>query len=142
MRLLTIIILLSFSTIARGQSDKVLKLRFDGFYQTAAEIDKKDKDTTVAFLRFYPNGQVLSVTAVGTAQDLKAWFNTDNKDVSKGHYEIKDNGLYFSTTSISGTVVYNGKIISQFLLSLKSKSLINGYKAKERFYFVKVEGLK
>lgn len=127
---------------ASGQNSDSFKLRFDGLYQTKAYIDKDDNDTSYSYLRFYHDGKVINVTSEGTAVDLKEWFNLNMKDPSIGSYKIRGNTLYFSTTSGAGTVVYKGKIKDKHLLRLKSKSLINGYKDKEKYYFIAVADLK
>lgn len=117
-------------------------VRFDGLYQTVSEIDSVGNDTTYNFLRFYPDGKVLSVTSRGNAHDLKKWFHLKTKNPSVGMYEIKANRIYFSTTSNEGTVVYDGEIHDQYYLTLTIKSLINGYNHQEKYYFIKVIGLK
>ncbi len=128
---------------ASGQIlDSTNKIRLDGFYQTKADIDKEDNDTTYGFLRFYLDRKVINVTSEGTPNDLKDWFNLKMKDPSLGDYKIRRKKIYFSTTSKAGKVKYKGKIIDQYHLVLKSKSLINGYKSRETYYFVLIPDLK
>ena len=78
----------------------------DGLYQTVTNIDKADSDTAINFLRFYPNGEVISTGTEGAVLDVKKWFNINHKDISKGNFEVKGTRLYFSTTSFAGTVIY------------------------------------
>jgi hypothetical protein len=134
--------LLIYSTLSFGQTATISEIRFDGVYQSNMDIDPEDKDTTWQYVRFYPSGQVISVTTEGTPFEITAWFKLDFKNVSKGHYESKSNRLHFSTTSESGTVIYKGKIVEGGNLLLKTKSLINGHRAREKYYFVKVADLK
>ncbi len=138
-------ILLFFVTIvhfANGQTPDSSKVRIDGVYQTKAYIDKEDNDTTYSYLRFYTDGKVINVTSEGTAFDLKDWFNLNMKNPSVGNYEIRGEKIYFSTTSGAGTVIYKGKIKDKHFLILKSKSLINSYKDKEKYYFIAVPDMK
>jgi hypothetical protein len=121
-------------------------VRFDGFYQTVSEIDSTNDttyiDTTYSFLRFYPNGKVLSVSSNGNLNDLKKWFNLKHENPSIGNYEINDDRIYFETTSNQGSVVYDGQIKDKYYLDLSVKSLINGNLSQKKYYFVKVIGLK
>jgi hypothetical protein len=139
-RLLVIVTLLTQTTFSFSQSKATV--RFDGFYQTVSEIDSTDNDTTYSFLRFYPDGKVLSVGSSGTVNDLKSWFNLKQKNTSVGIYEINGTRIYFTTTSNQGTIVYDGQINNKYYLDLSIKSLINGYISQEKYYFVKVIGLK
>lgn len=126
-----------------GQTvDITSKIRLDGFYQTKADIDQEDNDTTYSYLRFYSDTKVLTVTSEGTANDLKDWFNLSMDNPSIGNYQISRKRIYFSTTSKVGTVIYKGKIKDQYHLVLKSKSLINGYKNRVNYYFVIISDLK
>ena len=144
MRLLFILSFFTIACFASGQTNQhnIPQVRYDGFYQTVSDISKEDNDTSYSYLRFYSDGQVISVTSEGTAYDLREWFNLGMHDCSVGKYEIRGRRLYFSTTNTSGTVIYNGKISDQYHLSLKAKSLVNGYKDQEKYYFVEIPGLK
>lgn len=139
-RLLIIATLLTQTTYSFSQSK--VAVRFDGFYQTVSEIDSTDNDTTYSYLRFYPDGKVLSVSSSGNVYDLKKWFNLKQKNPSVGGYKITANRIYFTTTSNEGTVVYDGQINDKYYLDLSVKSLMNGYSHQEKYYFVKVIGLK
>ena len=142
MRLFIFIFSLTIVHFANGQNSDSSKVRFDGLYQTKAYIDKQDNDTTYSYLRFYPDGKIINVTSEGTAFDIKEWFNLNMKNPSVGSYKIRGKRLDFSTTSGAGTVVYKGKIKDKHLLLVKSKSLINGYKDKEKYYFIVVPDMK
>ena len=144
MRFSTLLLVLTISHFANAQSFDTTKIRFDGFYQAKGDIDKQDNDTTYSYLRFYPNGKVMSVTSEGTALDLKDWFNLEMKGPSVGSYDyiVEKGKIYFSTTSREGTVIYHGKIKKGYYLLLKFKSLINGRSGREKYYFVKVDNLK
>src|SRR5665213_1687461 len=127
MKLLFFLSILTIACAARGQTKDTdsFRVRYDGFYQTVGDIDKENNDTSYFYLRFYPDGRVISVTSEGTAYDLREWFNVEMDNVSVGKYEVHGNKIYFSTTDTSGTVIYSGKINSRYSLVLKAKSLIN-----------------
>jgi hypothetical protein len=124
-----------------AQNKKIVSVRFDGFYQSTVDMTALPDDKSWRYLRFYPNGKVISVTSTGNASDLKNWFSI-KKHLDFGYWELNENRLYFSTTSNEGTVIYDGFVINKFYLELKIKSLINGYADKETYYFVKMPGLK
>ena len=106
MRLLFILYILTIACFASGQTNQnnIPHVRYDGFYQTVSDISKEDNDTSYSYLRFYPDGRVISVTSEGTAFDLQEWFNLEMHDISVGKYQIREKKLYFSTTNTSGTV--------------------------------------
>ena len=129
---------------ASGQEFKNDAIRFDGFYETKCIIDEDDDEGDQSYLRFYPDGKVISVgtDCDGTAEDLKDWFNLESKSVSIGEYKIKGNKVEFSTKSNVGEVLYKGRVLDNSRLSLKIKSLINGYKRSEEYHFVQIPELK
>ena len=92
MRFSLLFLALTMSHFANAQTFDSSKIRFDGFYQTKGDIDKQDNDTTYSYLRFYPDGKVLSVTSEGTALDLKDWFNLKQNNPSIGSYDYKSKG--------------------------------------------------
>jgi hypothetical protein len=139
---LTILITLTSICFAHGQTAKSILVRYDGLYQTVSDIDKEDNDTSYSFIRFYPDGTVITVASNGTVQDLKDWFRLKMDGASIGKYEIRKRKLYFSTTSKAGTVIYNGKILNPYILTIKWKSLINGNKGREKYYFIEVNDQK
>ena len=105
------------------------EIRFDGLYQSETDIDSRK------FLRFYSDSTVISVSSTGEATDVIKWFKKgwDNE----GKFEVKGNNIYFTTTSPSGSVVYEGLIESEYKLKLKMMSLINGHVSEELYYFIK-----
>ena len=143
MRFTFVLCILTMAHLANGQMlDSTNKIRLDGLYQTKADIDKEDNDTTYSYLRFYPDRKVISVTSEGTANDLKDWFNLKMDNPSIGYFKVRKRRITFSTTSNAGTVKYKGKIKHHYHLILKSKSLINGYKSREEYFFVAIPDLK
>jgi TusA-related sulfurtransferase len=138
-----ILLLLTWSSVfAQQQENEIIK--FAGIYETKCEIVQDDDEGEKSFLRFYPDKKVISVgtDCDATAEDLKEWFNLENKSLSVGNYEVKGEKISFSTTNASGTVNYKGCITKEGVLKLKTKSLINGYKSREEYQFIKVTDLK
>jgi hypothetical protein len=125
--------------LASCRTDKSLKVRFDGIYQTRGNIIGADEDTARMYIQFYADGQVIGVTTAGKPFEITSWFNVDSKNetVSKGTFTAKNNQLDFSTTSKFGTLIYKGKIVDEIHLDLEVKSLINGHIANEKFSFIK-----
>jgi hypothetical protein len=112
-------------------------VRYDGLYQT--EIDSSYGAR--GYLRLYSDSTVLSVTSTGNATQVMVWLkkeDADSSDYSKGKYEIKGKSINFRTTSSSGTVVYEGVIISADKIIVQTKSLINGYEGEEVYWFVEL----
>ncbi len=105
-------------------------IRVDGVYQS-----KKNGDT-FEYLRFYPDGSVITVSSTGTAADIAKWFNKSGKDLSKGNYTLTGQHLKFSSTDSYGTVDYDGDIKGDVIL-LKTYSHINGYHGSDEYLFVK-----
>ena len=127
-----------------GQENKNQILHYDGLYETECEFEEDDDEGTQCYLRFYSDRKVISISTdcEGPASDLKDWFNLENKKVSVGNYKIKGHKIQFSTTSVSGTVEYKGRIDKNGLIKLKSKSLINGYKETEKYKFIQLNDMK
>lgn len=139
-----IILLMLFYSSVFGQKKIDLIICSEGIYETKCVYDEDDKEGEKSFLRFYPNGKVLSVGTEcdATVTDLKIWLNLEMENKSIGDYKIKRRRIKFLTTSSIGTVNYRGRITKSGILKLKMKSLINGYRSTEEYHFVKLEGLK
>lgn len=107
-------------------------VRFDGLYQTetSEESDRRH------FLRFYADSTVISASSMGEATDIIIWLKKPFE--IQGKFEIDVNKLYFTTTSSRGTIVYEGIIESEYRLTLKTKSLINGHESEKIYYFIKL----
>ena len=140
MKFTWIFLFLMLTSLAKAQKIDNSKIRFDGFYKTKAEIDKKDNDTTYDYLRFYSTGKVISVSSDGTANDLKTWFNLSYDNVEEGDYKIIGKKLYFSTTAKAWSAIYRGKIKNPNYLVVRIKSSTCHWE-REKFYFVGVPDL-
>lgn len=78
------------------------------------------------YLKFHKDSTVISVSSSGEPKDVKKWFNKDLELVSSGKYTIKNDSIFFSTTSFTGTVNFKG-LISAKKIYMYSRSDINGY---------------
>jgi hypothetical protein len=134
----SILLLLIYSSVF-GQKTESGIVNFDGIYETKCDYGD-DNEGEKSFLRFYPNNKVISVGTEcdATVSDLKSWFNIKMEYLSVGNYEINGKKIRFSTTSVTGTVNYRGRITKKGILKLKIENLINGFKHREKYQFVKV----
>ncbi|NOT73770.1 MAG: hypothetical protein HOP08_02495 [Cyclobacteriaceae bacterium] len=114
-------------------------IRYDGLYRTESLI--LTRDTITSFLRFYPDGKVISMNKLGSTKDIESWFNLDLEDVSKGTVDLKQDTLRFEGTSSMGTVQYEGGIDEDAGLTLNITQS-NGDISVKKYHFVKVSDLK
>ena len=143
MRKLNILLILITCTCSLfGQTKNSEKVHYDGVYQTIFSIGKKEYETASTFIRFYPDGTVISATSVGQLEDVIKWLHVASKNILTGKYQIRRKKIRFSITGEEGTVSYKGKIADQHQLLLKWKSKINGRKGREKYQFFQVKGLK
>lgn len=133
-------IFLFVSTIIFSQQKNDKYLNFDGIYETKCSYNSDSSKGEKSFLRFYRNKKVISVTTEcdAEASDLKDWFNLNMELLSVGKYKTKIKRIQFSTISKEGAVEYRGKIKKNGILSLRTRSLINNYRDRERYKFVKI----
>jgi len=116
-------------------------VRYDGVYFMSYNREIFQATTAGGFsnvyLRFFEDGKVIDVNSTGNPDQIKSWFNYDNKNVGKGSYTINENRIIFTTVfeeigfeTIS--VEYNGYISSNGLIldSLSS----NGNESKDLIF--------
>ena len=118
------------STYAHSQSTSFL--RTDGVYQS-----KKVNNSYYYYLRFYADSTMISISSTGKVKDLAKWFNKDYEDISTGNYSMKNDSIFFESSSKVGTVVYRGAL-SKKQLNVHSESLINGHISERSFKFRKI----
>ncbi|MDR2380284.1 MAG: hypothetical protein LBE08_03765 [Bifidobacteriaceae bacterium] len=113
-----------------GQNSTVIPP--EGYYDGGA--DGRAADAT-HYLRFFPDGTVLSITSMATRDELIAEGILDfgQEYCSQGIFVIVGDTIVFSTTSSSGTVDYSGTINPDGTLSLHSISQINGNESDRLF---------
>jgi hypothetical protein len=112
------------------------KVRTDGLYQTASGGSKG-----YAYLRFYSDGSVLSVTSTGTPEQVAKWLKKGKDWVSTGKADIQGANIKFSSSSKEGIVDYEGTIQAD-ALALRSYSHINEYRrgaSQYRFVHIQVD---
>lgn len=100
------------------------ELLYDGFYQYAYP------DCT-SYLRFFPDGKVVSATSTGTPEQVARWL--DHEYEENGVYTIEDGVLKFTITSSNGQVSYTGKILDGSI-EMDVISYINGNISNDRVY--------
>ena len=112
-------------------------LRFDGLYCYIATPEDGGDQLNYSF-RFYEDGTVISVTTSRSSPDqslfpAKEWFNKDNSGMAGGTYTVEGNEIKFSSTSLVGTVDYEGTLGAGRMI-LDSYSHINGFRSEDREY--------
>lgn len=103
-------------------------IRDNGVYQTT------EKEGYYHYVRFYKDSVVLTVSSSGEPHHLKKWFNKEKEDISKGTFTIKNDSIFFKSTSENGIVVYKGRI-KRNKMKLYSKSEINGHTSTREYHF-------
>ena len=104
-------------------------LRFDGLYTCPRD---SSAGPVAFYLRFYPDGVVLSVLSKGTAKDLATWFNRQKSPTF--HYELKGNSLRFTEQAEEMFFVFTGTVRADSL-SLR----VDGYDRTEKTYMGTVQ---
>lgn len=112
-------------------------LRFDGLYCYIETPEDGGNPLNYSF-RFYEDGTVISVTTSRSSPDqslfpAKEWFNKDNSGMAGGTYTVEGNEIKFSSTSLVGTVDYEGTLGAGRMI-LDSYSHINGFQSEDREY--------
>jgi|GEM_PF-2178985 len=129
------IIFLIFLLISLGSNLYAQNLRFDGIY-----IKIKDSSNLVAtneYLRFYEDSKtIICTTTSGSPQEIKKWFNLENKNNAKGNYNLKNDKISFTIKIKAGEIQYTGKILEDGILDLKVESFITGHKSHDKFKFI------
>ncbi|WP_426669286.1 hypothetical protein ACPPVU_24080 [Mucilaginibacter sp. McL0603] len=108
----------------------------DGVYQSKPHQTGNEHSPYVYhYLRFFPNGKVISIASPGKPEDIKKWFADTNKYVSKGIYKINGNQINFQCISQQGKVNYRGEILVGSLI-LHVHSYFNTNHSTDEFQFV------
>ncbi|MFC7348793.1 hypothetical protein ACFQO9_18910 [Chryseobacterium zhengzhouense] len=138
MEKILIYLLFVFFLFQNFNAQEKRELRFNRFYQTKCIIAKDEKEGINYFIRFYPNGNIIEVGTEcdTTPKDLESWFNLNSKYISIGNYKLKNNKIRFQTKNTIGEVKYKGKLLDENTIVLKSHSLINGNKDRNKYYYI------
>lgn len=105
-------------------------LRFDGMY--GAGLDDYTK-----YLRFFENGDVISISDTASAEKVAVWFDRAHPLVGKGSYSLFGDRIFLTQTSSQGTVNYQGRVLDG-KLELESHSLINQNRAARHYEFMPI----
>jgi len=129
-------------------------LKFDGVYQSDLEEVSNPQHSYYSYLRFYDEGNVISVSTSGTPDQIQVWFNMESdKLFERGQYTFENNRIKFSTKSEfddllapktnpsgapnpkGGAVNYEGEIKSDKLI-LTITSEINGNIETRKYRYI------
>jgi len=107
------LLFISIPALSLIQQDNI---HTDGVYQSKpVQIGNEHSPYFYNYLRFFSNGNVISVSSPNTPKELKKWFVDTNKNISKGIYKIVGNHISFHCISPRGRVNYNGDILADSL---------------------------
>jgi protein TonB len=110
------------------------ELHFEGLY--IALKDSSSLVKTNKYLKFYEEGDVVSVSSPGTPQKVKNWLKLEKEGISKGKYKLRKGKIYFLSKNKYGTVKYSGKMLTDGTLLLDIKSMINGNKSQYQYKYL------
>ena len=109
-------------------------IRFDGLY--CAPDDEGFLPPVTSYLRFYPDGVVVSVAARDTPQEAAKWIRRDDRFSSQGRYSFVKRAVAFSVTNVNGAVDYSGTLDGdQLAVSWDAR---NGKKGKDTYKFLRL----
>lgn len=115
-------------------------LRYDGIYQSQEDEWMewgRDSVQVWSYLRFTPDGLVISFTTTGRPDGLGS-FSLANPMLPVAGVTLRDGRISFTVSDCGGTVVdYDGRIEGDRLY-LHVRSNYNGYQADRVFAFVPV----
>jgi hypothetical protein len=80
-------------------------LRFDGLYCCTRQ---SEIGPATFYLRFYPDGVVLSVVSTGSPRDVARWLNRDKEQSFR--YSMKSTSLHLEDQNGEMTFVYSGTV--------------------------------
>ncbi len=135
-------VLFTVVPVAAQSLTPVPALRFDGVYRSGPDTDSAGGQYC-AYLRFYPKGGVVGVSSEcteDTPKRMRNWFTWTNakkpgSGMQTGSYTYKEGSIAFVARSEYGKVSYRG-VVSADLLSLDSRSYINGHVDSDTYVFM------
>jgi hypothetical protein len=128
-------LLFACSVLRVSADDAPSVIKFDGLY-CADDVDGF-MPPVASYLRFYPDGIVVSMATRDVPDDAAKWIRRDDRFSSQGRYAIKGVRLTFSLAHASGGAVdYVGAIDGDELLL--SWDAHKGEKGKEVYRFVRL----
>jgi hypothetical protein len=134
---------LSSISLFGAENDNSL-IRHDGVYKYTPEIsedNKEDPNTPLcSYLRFYPDGTVITANTKCNAKPLtagelskfKKWFRKGRKNIGRSNFKVRERTIYFSITYGNETFDYSGEVIDSTIhLTLSSdvipNQIVNSY---------------
>jgi hypothetical protein len=113
------------------------RLRYDGVYQSghSERAAPASEFGPWSYLRFYPNGTVVSVATSGRPEDL-GWLKISDESYHSGTVELQGSALSFSIRQGNEPAIdYTGSVVGDRLY-LHVHSHINEYQGDEVYLFV------
>jgi|GEM_PF-5591744 len=114
----------------RAEAAKAGLIRFDGVYQ-AAYADY------FFYLRLYPDGTAITVTAPESSEALNDWFNRSCVGLPRGPYTIQSGRIQFTAHAKRGAVEYAGTL-GPDRIDLHVRSLMNGHESDHSYRFIAI----
>jgi hypothetical protein len=110
----------------------IYPLKFNGLY----ELKKTDcSGTYFYYLRFYPDGIVISTTTSQKFDEVLEWFKKEMNILQKGEYFLNCNNIKFTIKSSFGEVEYEGILVNSDSLIISSFSHINKTNHTNKYIF-------
>jgi len=126
---------LFFLALALSSNIYAQNLRYDGIYVKIK--DTSDLVATNEYIRFYKYGDIITTTTTtGNPQQIKKWFNLENKTIPKGNFNLKDNTISFLIELQDGVIKYTGEILKDDILDLEITSYISEKISHDRYMFI------
>ena len=98
-------------------------LLFDGVYY-APSFDPRGQQIGWDFVRFYPDGAVVTLSTPGTLDEVLPFLRNEDDHPGKGHYKLEGPRIVFAATSSYGAVEYEG-LVQKERMDLRWHSKIN-----------------
>ena len=111
-------------------------VRFDGIYRS--QFAQTSYGAAYDYLRFYPDGRVVSSSLVGTAEEFWVSSFKASPFQSRGEYQIKRDTLNIQTKSTQAEVNYFGTIVSELTLELHIYSKTSGNTDARYYVFMNI----
>lgn len=89
-----------------AEPGKEAPLQYDGLYRAPGPA--VEDMPSWYYLRFYPDGAVISATSPGSPQQVARWFNRRYPNVAYGQVANDEGRLSFTLVSQQGMVDYHG----------------------------------
>jgi len=109
-------------------------VQYNGVYKSTISVSSEKESWD--YLRFYPDGTVITISSAGQPGDLKKWFSKEHKGVAWGKFALRDAQVSFSAGSTQGKVNYTGAIEGN-QIRFQIYSQINNFRGNKVYEFIK-----